>query len=440
MKIKWSVFVLVGALLISGCASTTNQKTDLVVSGMVEADVTDMASMQSGRVETVFVKEGDVVAKGDQLLKIEDKILKLQLQLADSGLTAANAAVQTAQAGLDTAQSQYDLALSLAESASNQADLELWSLKQPGEFDQPSWFFSQQERKDSAQSALDTTKANLDDALNNLASIEKNVGSASFLKIESALSDARVEFDLSQAVYDNARSSQAGTDLVNAAKDALDDAKTALDDAQSDYDDAISTEAAQDILEARARVRVMQAHYDLAAENLRSFQTGRNSPDVVIADHVVKQAQAALGQANAAVSQAQAQVDLVQEQISELIVYSAADGVVLTSSIAPGEMIQAGLTVMTIAKLDQLHVTVYIPENRYGDVMLGQEASLRVDSFPDVTFSAKVTRIADQAEFTPQNVQTTEGRQTTVYAVELSIDNSDGRLKPGMPVDVTFSN
>ena len=45
----------------------------------------------------------------------------------------------------------------------------------------------------------------------------------------------------------------------------------------------------------------------------------------------------------------------------------------------------------------------------------------------------------DQAEFTPQNVQTTEGRQTTVYAVELSVDNPDGKLKPGMPVDVDFA-
>ena len=63
-----------------------------------------------------------------------------------------------------------------------------------------------------------------------------------------------------------------------------------------------------------------------------------------------------------------------------------------------------------------------------------------MDSFPGETFPAKVTKIANQAEFTPQNVQTQEGRQTTVYAVELTVDNPDGKLKPGMPVDVTFAN
>ncbi len=123
---------------------------------------------------------------------------------------------------------------------------------------------------------------------------------------------------------------------------------------------AISTEAAQDISEARARVRVDQARHDLAVDALRKLQTGSFSPEVILADYSVKQAQSGLNQAQAVVLQAQAQADLVQEQIKELSVFAGLDGVVLTSSIEPGEMIQAGLTVMTIAHLDQLSVTVRI--------------------------------------------------------------------------------
>jgi multidrug resistance efflux pump len=121
-----------------------------------------------------------------------------------------------------------------------------------------------------------------------------------------------------------------------------------------------------------------------------------------------------------------------------LTVSAPVDGVVLTRSAQPGEVVQAGVPVMTIAKLDTLTVTVYISEDRYGEVKLNDDASLSVDSFPNETFSATVTRIADQAEYTPRNVQTKEERQTTVYAVELSVENPDGKLKPGMPVDVTF--
>jgi HlyD family secretion protein len=49
-----------------------------------------------------------------------------------------------------------------------------------------------------------------------------------------------------------------------------------------------------------------------------------------------------------------------------------------------------------------------------------------------------VRSIANQAEFTPRNVQTTQGRKSTVFAIRLSLDPAGGRLKPGMPADVRF--
>jgi HlyD family secretion protein len=84
-------------------------------------------------------------------------------------------------------------------------------------------------------------------------------------------------------------------------------------------------------------------------------------------------------------------------------------------------------------------LTVYLPESSYGNVKLGQAARVTVDAYPGVSFSASVVHIADQAEFTPRNVQTVEGRRTTVYALKLDMPNADGKLKPGMPADVTFN-
>jgi len=49
-----------------------------------------------------------------------------------------------------------------------------------------------------------------------------------------------------------------------------------------------------------------------------------------------------------------------------------------------------------------------------------------------------VNYISDQAEFTPRNVETVSGRENTVFAVKLSLKDTSGRLKPGMPADVTF--
>ncbi len=93
---------------------------------------------------------------------------------------------------------------------------------------------------------------------------------------------------------------------------------------------------------------------------------------------------------------------------------------------------------LTLANLSNLTLTVYIPEDRYGEVTLGQTVRVTVDSFPGETFRAVVVHISDRAEFTPRNVQTVEGRKTTVFAIKLRLEDPQGKLKPGMPADVVF--
>ena len=85
-----------------------------------------------------------------------------------------------------------------------------------------------------------------------------------------------------------------------------------------------------------------------------------------------------------------------------------------------------------------LTITVYVPEDRYGELSIGQAATVTVDSFAVITFKAAVIHIADQAEFTPRNVQTAEGRSSTVFAIKLKVDDPEGKLKTGMPADVVF--
>ena len=92
----------------------------------------------------------------------------------------------------------------------------------------------------------------------------------------------------------------------------------------------------------------------------------------------------------------------------------------------------------TLVQLDLLSLTIYLPEDQYGKTNLGDKVDVTVDSFPSQVFEAEVIRIADQAEYTPRNVQTQEGRRTTVFAVELKIFDKSGKLKPGMPADIIF--
>jgi len=115
------------------------------------------------------------------------------------------------------------------------------------------------------------------------------------------------------------------------------------------------------------------------------------------------------------------------------------DGAVLTRTGEPGSVVNPGSTVLILGRLDELTITVYVPEDRMGEVSLGQSANVTVDSFPGTSFIAIVTFISDQAEFTPRNVQTVEGRRNTVFAVYLSLENTDLALMPGMWADVNFN-
>ncbi|MCS6826582.1 MAG: hypothetical protein NZ553_08230, partial [Caldilinea sp.] len=76
----------------------------------------------------------------------------------------------------------------------------------------------------------------------------------------------------------------------------------------------------------------------------------------------------------------------------------------------------------------------------YGRIELGATYPVTVDSFPGEVFTGTVRHIADRAEFTPRNVQTTDNRKTTVFAVKLDLGAGAGKLKPGMPADVHFED
>ena len=140
----------------------------------------------------------------------------------------------------------------------------------------------------------------------------------------------------------------------------------------------------------------------------------------------------------AQLAQAEATLALVEAQLERLTLSAPSDGTILERAIEPGEVAVPGAPLLRLGLLDTLWITVYVPEDRYGQIDVGDRATLTVDAYPDRSFEAVVRAIADQAEFTPRNVQTASSRRATVYAVSLAITDSRGRLKPGMPADLSF--
>ena len=418
-----SLFIIL-CLFLSGCENLNGQSTSLKASGTISAVQVDVAPQIGGTVVSVSTEEGAQVKKGDELFRIDDSLLKAQRDQADASVTLAESA-------LATAKTQYDLAVDSARQQERQTRINSWNTEQSSQFKLPVWYFDKTEKLASAKVEMDAAKADLDEEKASLEKILNDKASAGFLNAEKRLVNAEASFLIADQVLTQATNAKDKEELQDFAQDQYDTAKTELDSAQSNYDRLLTTQAAKDVLEGRARVRVTQERYDRALDYYNSLLSGDQSLQVKVAESNVSQAEAGLKQAQAALS-------VIDVQLEKTVVKAPVDGIILARNIEVGETIAPNAVVLTVGQLENVNLTVYIPETEYGKVKLNDKVSIQVDSFPDETFTGTVVYISDQAEFTPRNVQTMEGRRTTVYAVKIDVPNPDLKLKPGMPADVTF--
>jgi len=426
------VLVVLTALYFLVMKLAERNNDTLVASGTIEAITVTLSPEIGGKVLEIYVEEGDPVQAGQALFRLDDTLLQAQRAVSAAALDLARASASTADAAVLTAQASYDLAVAAARAEAGTTRTSDWG----SEFGSG---ISQTEELVAAMQVMDAALVTRDAALADLQALTSAPDSNDFVLAERRLLEARAAYNVAQAVLTRA-SLSTNADLREAAQTAFDAALDELDAAQSAYDELKDSDPALAILLARAGAAVAQEGCEASRDRVLALQSGDYSLKVELAAAVLNQAQAAAEQAGLAAAQAQASLDLVDAQIAKLTVSAPSDGVILTRTIQVGEIIPVGGVAMRLAKLDDLTITVYIPEDRYGELSLGQAASVQVDSFPGETFDAVISHISDEAEFTPRNVQTVEGRSSTVYAIRLQVDDPEGRLKPGMPADVSFEH
>ncbi|MGA2586277.1 MAG: efflux RND transporter periplasmic adaptor subunit [Candidatus Aminicenantales bacterium] len=134
-----------------------------------------------------------------------------------------------------------------------------------------------------------------------------------------------------------------------------------------------------------------------------------------------------------------AQRQYLERVLRDTEVKSPVKGYIEVKNIELGELAVPGAVLFSIIDLGQTYVKAYIPEQYVGRVKVGSEVAVTCDSFPGKTFKGKADFISEEAEFAPRNIQTKEERLKLVYMVKSYLDNADGELKPGMPVDVKIS-
>ena len=211
--------------------------------------------------------------------------------------------------------------------------------------------------------------------------------------------------------------------MAGASEERVADARRDLERSRTLYEGgAISLELLQ---KAQVAAALAQKQLEQTRQQLQLIRSGPRAERIDAQRAQVREAEAAL-----------ASVDAL---LANMRIASPIDGIVTQRHREPNETVAPGQPVVTLMNPNDRWVRVYVPEPRLGALRLGAPATIRSDTYAGKTYRGRIIWIAEQAEFTPKNVQTTEERVKLVYAVKVAIDGDAAmELKPGMPVDVVI--
>jgi HlyD family secretion protein len=190
--------------------------------------------------------------------------------------------------------------------------------------------------------------------------------------------------------------------------------------------------------DAEERVRVARAAVQTAQDGVSAAEGRLREAKAIEAKAVNGSRKEDVEFARADVTRAQGALQQAEARYIEREVKSPASAVVEVLDLRPGDLVQPNTAIAKLLEADQLYVMVYVPETKVGHVQVGQKAEIKVDSFPNETFTGVVEQIRQKAEFLPRNVQTADERVHQVIGVKLRVENAQGKLRAGTTADVTF--
>jgi HlyD family secretion protein len=215
---------------------------------------------------------------------------------------------------------------------------------------------------------------------------------------------------------------QQGREAVVQADENLRLAREDADRTRQLYATGSATQKQRD--DAEARLVVAQAQANGAGQALKKLQNLARPEELQAAE--------------ARVDQARIAVRLLENTIQDTEVVSPMNGVVLQRLVETGENVSPGMSMFVVADLSRVELKVYVTEPDLSRITLGQEVTVRIDGPPPSEFPGMITFIAEEAEFTPKNIQTRDERVKLVFGVKVAVDNPLGILKPGMPADAVL--
>jgi HlyD family secretion protein len=375
------IFVIIGIAV--GFTLLRGRETDvnvIKVSGNIELTQVNVAFKTSGLIAELLTDEGQNVKKGDVIARLtRDELIRTH-ERESAAASAARAVLAQAEAAM-------------------------------------------QGQKQIFTSNLAARKAELAGAEARLKELETGSRAEEIEEARAAVSAAAAEYDRAQRDWDRAQQLLKQDDIsaqqheqfrarAQAAAAALRQAEQRLA--------LLQAGPRKEVIDAQ-REQVSRARADVSAAEAAAFETKRRDLEIT-----AKQAD---------LDRAIAQVNLIESQINDMVATSSVDGVVLVKAAHVGEVVAPGTTIVTIGDIDRPWLRAYVPENKLGQIKIGQAVRITTDSYPGKVYHGKIAFIASEAEFTPKQIQTAQERVKLVYRIKIDVENPNRELKLNMPAD-----
>ena len=415
----------------------------------------EVRSNVEGEIETLYIKEGDVVEKEQALLKIDDEQVLEQKKQAEANRDARRAQLEQAKLRIDMTEKEQESAITQAQNAVTVAKAALESLEA-----------NTRQRITEAETQISTTKNALqqDEISLRQSKIGRQQAALTLERAQTAEKSAKVT---SETAESELKRNQELFEKKLVSKRVLEEAATARANALSQYETAQkdvesqikAVESQQQTIDAsKEALESRRATLRLHEENLVTIKESQAAQKRQL-DAELKNARTRLQQilettdeekqltvhaevgAQAVLIEAESTLKAQEERVGWTTVVAPMSGTVTRLNVEEGEIVTSGRSafsqgpaVLTIANLSRMVVKTRINEVDIAKIALGQRVEIRVDAYRDQVFEGRVNEIAPSA-FAPGQMGQ-QGDGTITFEVMIEVVGSPAELLPGMSADV----
>jgi len=352
-------------------------ETELSTTGVVEADLVDVAPRMVGRIKALTVQEGDMVTAGQTIALLDGADLASQVDEARAAVSASEADLSRAQAAVTAQRKQSSASIKRAEAGVNASEAQL-------------------------------------------ADLQSGARSQEIEQAEQNVEQARAQMDRARSDFDRAEKLLAKGAIPAQQRDA---AKTSSDAATAAYRAA---QAQLALLREGARPDAVRAAKAQLAASKAALNEALASKDTIrVSERQADTASAQVDRASAALRAAQSQLDYT-------IVRSPFSGVVARKHMEVGEVAGPQNPIYTLAPIGRVWVTAEVDQEDLASLDMRQKVSITTDAYPGRSAKGRIIQVSPIAE--PKAV----GRvRAKIVRAKIEVESSAFPLKPGMEVDIT---